>query len=107
MKTTNTNRAALMAAVALGALAGAALPGNQLARASTEATQTQTSTTVQQVDRSSQAPSDSKTSQLTRSGWIRLRRSERRSGLGWTNAHQKRVARKARNVKRHRKSLKG
>lgn len=40
--------------------------------------------------------------------WARLRNTRRRrSGYGWTNAHQKRVATKARNVKRHRAAQKG
>ena len=40
--------------------------------------------------------------------WMRLRSTRRRrNGPGWTNAHQKRVATKARNVKRHRASQKG
>lgn len=30
-----------------------------------------------------------------------------RAGFGWTNAHARRVARKARNVKRHRASCRG
>ena len=33
--------------------------------------------------------------------------SQRRSGPGWTNAHAKRIARKARNVKRHRATSRG
>ena len=36
--------------------------------------------------------------------WLRLRGTrQRRAGYGWTNMHQKRVARKARNVKRSRR----
>lgn len=35
------------------------------------------------------------------------RGSQRRSGPGWTNAHAKRMAVKARNVKRHRASSRG
>ena len=40
--------------------------------------------------------------------WLRLRATrQRRAGFGWTNAHQKRVARKARNIRRHRAAQKG
>ena len=46
--------------------------------------------------------------ELAGGAWARLRATRRRrSGYGWTNAHAKRVARKARNVKRHRASSRG
>ena len=45
-----------------------------------------------------------KSSDFARGAWLRLRGTRRRrSAYGWTNAHQKRVALKARNVKRNRR----
>lgn len=43
-------------------------------------------------------------SDFARGAWLRLRGTrQRRAAYGWTNMHQKRVARKARNVKRSRR----
>jgi len=38
---------------------------------------------------------------------VRAPRGPKRAGPGWTNAHQKRMATKARNVRRHRAAQKG
>lgn len=43
-----------------------------------------------------------RTNYTPNSQWRRTTHGARRAGPGWTNAHAKRVARKARNVRRHR-----
>ena len=55
---------------------------------------------------SSPRPGDSKTNRL-RSSWARNSNSGRRRGPGWTVRHAKRVAKKARNVRRFRKGQRG
>jgi hypothetical protein len=52
-------------------------------------------------------PSHSPLAAFFGSGTYRTRRDQRRAGFGWTNAHAKRVARKARALKRHRATSKG
>lgn len=49
----------------------------------------------------SQAPGDTRTDRLG-GQWARTTRGGRRAGYGWTNRHAQRVARKAKNVRRHR-----
>jgi len=53
------------------------------------------------------APASNSLAAFFGGGGYNTRRSQRRAGFGWTNGHAKRVARKARNVKRHRSALKG
>ncbi|CAB5220890.1 hypothetical protein UFOVP241_46 [uncultured Caudovirales phage] len=106
MKTTNTSRAAMLALAALGALAMSPA-SNGTMRLTTDATATVTNANPQPAHRGGQLPGDTRTNQLDRRSWLRLRVSGRRAGPGWTNAHAKRVARKARNVKRHRAAGRG
>jgi hypothetical protein len=88
-----------MAALAMAAMATG--PGSVALRLTTDASATVTNANPQPVHRGGQLPSDTQTNRLS-SQWARTTRGGKRAGPGWTNAHAKRVARKARNVKRHR-----
>jgi len=95
---------AIATAAMLASMAMSMAPsGYGTARAATEATAS--TQKAQQGTAANQAPGDTRTNRLN-SQWAPTRRGGRRSGPGWTNAHAKRVARKARNVKRYRASLK-
>ncbi|WP_180125642.1 hypothetical protein [Rhodoferax sp. BLA1] len=53
------------------------------------------------------APTQPKAAAPWNSGTYFRGTKRRRAGYGWTNAHARRVYRKARNIKRHRESAKG
>ena len=100
MSSSNITRASLMAALALSTMA-LAPAGNGTMRMTAEATPTVTNANPQPAHRSGQSPSDTKINRLS-GQWARTTRGGKRAGPGWTNEHAKRVARKARNVKRSR-----
>ena len=105
MRSTRTSLAGLLALAAMGI--AMAPSGTETLRMSTDATNSVTNANPQPAHRGGQLPGDTRTNKLDRRLWMRLRVSGRRAGPGWTNAHAKRVARKARNVKRHRASSRG
>ncbi len=107
MKRTAAARAALMAAFAASvASIGGVTPTASSANFQ-QATETRTSANPHVYTQQRGTHSTSST-EFAGGAWARLRSTRRRrSGYGWTNAHQKRVATKARNVKRHRASKKG
>jgi hypothetical protein len=100
MTSSTIARASLMAALALSTMAMAPA-GNGAMRITADATATMSNANPQPVHRSGQLPVDTKINRLS-GQWARTTRGGKRAGPGWTNAHAKRVARKARSVKQSR-----
>lgn len=99
----------MLAALALGAMAGAGSGINAATSELQRVTVASTDAAKAMATYANAAGSHRTTTGEYASGaWLRLRATrQRRAGYGWTNAHQKRVARKARNVRRHRAAQKG
>lgn len=110
MKRTASARAALLAALATSGMAiiGGITPtpsSSNFQQVREASTQTSANPHVYTQQRGTHSTSST---EFASGAWGRLRSTRRRrSGYGWTNAHQKRVATKARNVRRHRAAQKG
>lgn len=103
MQKSMTSRAGAIAAMALMAAAGGMTA--QVSSASEPGANRHESRAQNQPAERNTAPGMPSLASPFRAGiGSGSRGSERRSGPGWTNAHAKRVALKARNVRRHRAS---